>query len=115
MPNSSALTNWHAPDSLPVNCSPLAAVLIHWNGAAGTCSRSWIRRPAWLIQSPRGCFLDPQGTMTLQPEQAWLALDPAAMAARVQQLGIDLTGWRMVPIIAQCPASQYPRQWRITL
>lgn len=58
-----------------------------------------------------GQVLDPQGIWIYRWDWAWLPLDPQPVAARLQQLGIDLTTCRLVPVTLTAHPST-PWQWR---
>lgn len=68
-----------------------------------------------MALDPFGCCLAPSGQTTRQLDQAWLVLDPDAAATRLQQLGIDLTRWRLAPVTCRAEAAHVPRRWRVTL
>jgi hypothetical protein len=78
-----------------------------------SCRRSWISRHGWIIESTSGCYLDPSGRTTMQPDAAWLVLDPATAAAGLRRLELDASSWRLVPVVCIAPADEYPRRWQV--
>ena len=96
---------WSAPFAAPAK--PMA-FLNDMPANSASCS---ITRHAWVVMDEHGRVLDPQGIWTDRLEWAWWPLDPEAAAARLQQLGIDLTGCRLVPVTLTAHPSA-PWQWR---
>ena len=59
---------------------------------------SLITRRAWVVQHQGGWYLDQNGIWTDRLEWAWWPLDPHAAAIRLQQLHINLSSCRLVPM-----------------
>ena len=95
------------------SCSAAAAPSTPSSAAVMSCRRSWISRRGWIIESRCGFYLDPSGQETMQPDAAWLVLDSAVAAAGARRLELDISSWRLVPVVCIAPADQYPRQWRV--
>jgi hypothetical protein len=49
----------------------------------------------------------------MQPDAAWLVLDPATAAAGLRRLELDASSWRLVPVVCIAPADEYPRRWQV--
>lgn len=64
-----------------------------------------------MVMDEHSQVLDPQGIWVRRWDWAWWLLDPEAAAARLQQLGVDLTTCRLVPVTLTAHPST-PWQWR---
>ena len=49
----------------------------------------------------------------MQPDAAWLVLDSAVAATAARRYELDISSWRLVPVVCIAPVDQYPRQWRV--
>ena len=110
-------TTWYPSQFQSValaNCSGSAAPATPLSAAAPSLPSCWITRHGWIVQSPCGSYLDPNGAMTVRPDLAWLCLLPGTAAARLQQLGITgLDRWRLVPVALVADPADPRRRWRI--
>jgi len=93
--------------------SPLAEPSRPLSGSAASLPSCLITRHGWVARDTYGRFLTLAGQTTTEPDDAWVALDPHEAARKLRCTALDLSRWRLVPVLLQALASDPQRRWRI--
>lgn len=104
-----------SPPARSASCSRSAEASTRSSAAPAISRGCWISRRAWIVRDRSGFYLDPRGQTVMRPDSALLFLDPDAAAERLRGLGVDLSRWRLVAVLASAPAGEFPRQWRVSV